>query len=393
MIEKSTTQRKQILKEKFLSIRKYSETLYKPLVIEDYSVQPEAFVSPPKWHLAHVTWFWETFVLGKYLKDYKVYHKDFSFLFNSYYNNVGERVLRLNRGLITRPTVQEIFNYRNYVTAAMENFFSQDLTNEVLDIIEIGLNHEEQHQELFVYDIKYIYGNQPVFPKYNNNSFILKKENEEQTFIQISEGIYEIGHNGEGFSFDNELGRHKVYLNAFEISNQLVTNKEFIDFIEDGGYQNFNFWHDDAWHWLNNENITAPLYWKKINDKWYYYDLDGFQEINLELPLNHVSYYEAFAFAEYKNMRLPTEAEWEVACDKFNWGQVWEWTNSAYLPYPNFSKASGALGEYNGKFMVNTMVMRGASVATPNGHSRKTYRNFFHPNMRWQFSGIRLIKK
>lgn len=392
MIVSSTTQRKQILKEKFLIVRKYSEILCKPLEIEDYSIQPEAFVSPPKWHLAHVTWFWETFVLSKYLKNYKVYHNDFSYLFNSYYNNVGERVLRLNRGLMTRPTVQEIFNYRKYVTATMENFFSQDLTNEVLDIIEIGINHEEQHQELFVYDIKYIYGNQPVYPKYENKSFMLKKEDEKQTFISFPEGIYEIGHSGEGFSFDNELGRHKVYLNAFEISNQLVTNNDFINFIEEGGYQNFNFWHDDAWHWINNNNITAPLYWKKIEDKWHYYNLDGFHEINLELPLNHVSYYEAYAYAEYKNMRLPTEEEWEVASDKFNWGQVWEWTNSAYLPYPNFNKASGALGEYNGKFMINTMVMRGASIATPRGHSRKTYRNFFHPNMRWQYSGIRLVK-
>lgn len=393
MIVKSVPLRKQILKEKFLAVREYSETLCKPLEIEDYSIQPEAFVSPPKWHLAHVTWFWETFVLSKFDSKYEVFHKDFSFLFNSYYNNVGKRVLRLNRGLMTRPTVEEVYNYRKYVSIAMENFFLQDLSQEILDIIEIGINHEEQHQELFIYDIKYIYGNQPVLPKYENNSFLLQQENWEFAFISISEGIYEVGHKGEGFSFDNELGRHKVYLEDFQISNKLVTNGEFIQFIEDGGYKNFNFWHDDAWHWLDSNNIEAPLYWEKINDKWHLYDLNGFQEVKLELPLNHISYYEAFAFAEYKNMRLPTEEEWEVASDKFNWGQVWEHTNSAYLPYPNFSKADGALGEYNGKFMVNTMVMRGASIATPIGHSRKSYRNFFHPNMRWQYSGIRLVKK
>lgn len=385
--------RKQILKEKFLKVRNYSEVLCSPLLIEDFSVQPEAFVSPPKWHLAHVTWFWETFVLSKFDSKYEVFHKDFSFLFNSYYNNVGKRVLRLNRGLMTRPSVQEVYNYRNHVSIAMENFFLQDLSQEVLDVIEIGINHEEQHQELLVYDIKYIYGNQPVLPKYENNSFFLQQESWEFAFIPISEGIYEVGHEGKGFSFDNELGLHKVYLEDFQISNKLVTNGEFIQFIEDGGYKNFNFWHDDAWHWLNNNNIGAPLYWEKIKDKWHLYDLNGFQEVKLELPLNHISYYEAFAFAEYKNMRLPTEEEWEVASDKFNWGQVWEHTNSAYLPYPNFSKADGALGEYNGKFMVNTMVMRGASIATPLGHSRKTYRNFFHPNMRWQYSGIRLVKK
>lgn len=385
--------RKQILKEKFLKVRNYSEVLCSPLLIEDFSVQPEAFVSPPKWHLAHVTWFWETFVLSKFDSKYEVFHKDFSFLFNSYYNNVGKRVLRLNRGLMTRPSVQEVYNYRNHVSIAMGNFFLQDLSQEVLDVIEIGINHEEQHQELLVYDIKYIYGNQPVLPKYENNSFFLQQENWEFAFIPISEGIYEVGHEGKGFSFDNELGRHKVYLEDFQISNKLVTNGEFIQFIEDGGYKNFNFWHDDAWHWLNNNNIGAPLYWKKINDKWHLFDLNGFQEVKLELPLNHISYYEAFAFAEYKNMRLPTEEEWEVASDKFNWGQVWEHTNSAYLPYPNFSKADGALGEYNGKFMINTMVMRGASIATPIGHSRKSYRNFFHPNMRWQYSGIRLVKK
>lgn len=385
--------RKQILKEKFLKVRNYSEVLCSPLLIEDFSVQPEAFVSPPKWHLAHVTWFWETFVLSKFDSKYEVFHKDFSFLFNSYYNNVGKRVLRLNRGIMTRPSVQEVYNYRNHVSIAMENFFLQDLSQEVLDVIEIGINHEEQHQELLVYDIKYIYGNQPVLPKYENNSFFLQQESWEFAFIPISEGIYEVGHEGKGFSFDNELGLHKVYLEDFQISNKLVTNGEFIQFIEDGGYKNFNFWHDDAWHWLNNNNIGAPLYWEKIKDKWHLYDLNGFQEVKLELPLNHISYYEAFAFAEYKNMRLPTEEEWEVASDKFNWGQVWEHTNSAYLPYPNFSKADGALGEYNGKFMVNTMVMRGASIATPLGHSRKTYRNFFHPNMRWQYSGIRLVKK
>ena len=362
-----------------------------PLLIEDYSVQPIDFVSPPKWHLAHTTWFWEEFILTKFVPDYKVYDENFSYLFNSYYNNVGKKILRPTRGLMTRPSVDEVYKYREYVTNAMEKFLSLPIERKVLDLIEIGINHEEQHQELFVYDIKYILGNQPTFPVYGK-FFQLKEEKQDPDFIKIEEGIYTIGHQSNDFSFDNELGVHKVYLNEFEIANRLVTNAEYIEFIENGGYKNFNFWHDEAWHWINNNKIEAPLYWHKVDNEWYCYDLDGFQKVNLLEPVKHISFYEAFAFAEYKKMRLPTEFEWEIASDKLDWGQIWEWTNSAYLPYPKFNKAPGALGEYNGKFMVNQMILRGASVATPENHSRKTYRNFFQPNMRWQYCGIRLVK-
>jgi len=293
---------------------------------------------------------------------------------------------------MTRPSVREIYDYRKYVTDAVVHFLATNPIEEVLKLIEVGINHEEQHQELFVYDIKYILGNQPTFPKYAGNLFIPKMESAPNEFIKINAGVYEIGHNGTEFCFDNELGRHKVYIADFEIASNLITNAEFIEFINAGGYTNFNYWHDEGWQWINNNKINAPLYWYSIEGEWHTYTFDGLQKLNLQEPVIHLSYFEAWAYAEWKKMRLPTEAEWEIAADKLNWGQVWEWTNSAYLAYPGFSKAPGALGEYNGKFMINTMVLRGGSVATPDGHSRKTYRNFFHPNMRWQYCGIRLVK-
>ena len=377
--------------DRFIKVRKNSEALCKPLIIEDYSVQPCEFVSPPKWHLAHTTWFWEEFLLTKYLKDYKVYHKDFPFLFNSYYNNAGKRILRPNRGLMTRPSVEEVYQYRKHITDAMLLLFETNPSRDILDIVEIGINHEEQHQELLIYDIKYILGNQPTFPTYVTDHKT-KIETQISNFIKIDAGVYDIGHRGGGFCFDNELKNHKVFISDFEIANKLVTNAEYIEFMEDGGYADFNYWHDEGWQWLNENNIKSPLYWHKIENQWHYYDLDGIQKVDLNQPVKHVSYYEAFAYAEYRGMRLPTEFEWEIASDKFYWGQLWEWTNSAYLAYPGFKKAPGALGEYNGKFMVNQMVLRGASIATPINHSRKTYRNFFHPNMRWQYNGIRLVK-
>jgi ergothioneine biosynthesis protein EgtB len=377
--------------ERFLKVRENSEQLCKPLITEDYSVQASEFVSPPKWHLAHATWFWEEFILTKYALDYRVYDEDFSFLFNSYYNNVGKRVLRPSRGLMTRPSVNEVYKYRKYVTEAMVAFLGTKPNEQISAIIEIGLNHEQQHQELLVYDIKYILGNQPTFPVYEN-SYGTKEEYQEGRFIKIEAGLYEIGHRENTFCFDNELGKHKVYLGDFEISNKLVTNREYLEFITAGGYQDFNHWHDEGWSWVNTNTIHAPLYWYKIDNEWWNYTLNGLEKVTLELPVMHVSFYEAFAYSEWKGCRLPTEFEWEIASDQLQWGQLWEWTNSAYLAYPGFNKSPGALGEYNGKFMINQMILRGSAVATPEGHSRKTYRNFFHPNLRWQFNGIRLAK-
>ncbi|WP_179348123.1 ergothioneine biosynthesis protein EgtB [Winogradskyella pacifica] len=380
-----------ISKERFLDVRHQTELICKSLQAEDVSIQPAEFVSPPKWHLAHTTWFFEQFVLTEYQLDYKVFNDDFAYYFNSYYNNVGKRVMRAERGLMTRPTLQEVLEYRAYVNAQLSEFISKGVSEDISNIIEIGLQHEQQHQELLIYDIKYIFGNQPSFPVLDYK-IQLQAENEPQKFLQIKEGIYEIGHNEDGFCFDNELGRHKVYLHDFEISNQLVTNSEYIAFIDAGGYEDFNYWHAEGWDFVQNNDLKAPLYWYKVDGKWMQYTLNGFVEVNGDLPVTHITFYEAFAFAQWKGMRLPTEFEWEVASPKFNYGQLWEWTNSAYLPYPNYTKVDGALGEYNGKFMVNQMVLRGGSVATSKNHCRPTYRNFFQPDMRWLYSGIRLAK-
>lgn len=378
------------IKKRFLKIRNKTESICSSLEPDDFSVQPVAFVSPPKWHLGHTTWFFEQFVLSVYKKDYKPFSDNFAYYFNSYYNNVGDRILRVDRGNMTRPTIKDVFKYRAYINEQLSSFLEQDQSDEVLEVIEIGLQHEQQHQELLNYDIKYIYGNQPAFPILETD--IEFKPEAENGFVSIPEGIYDIGHKRKEFCFDNELGLHKTYIHDFEISKALVTNGQYLEFIEAGGYSNFNLWHADGWDWVQNNNIEAPMYWHLTQNGYKQYTLKGLKDLDKNLPVNHISFYEAWAFAEWKGMRLPTEFEWEVASKQLNYGQLWEWTNSAYLPYPNYKKAEGAIGEYNGKFMINTMVMRGASLATPENHDRLTYRNFFMPENRWQFSGIRLAK-
>lgn len=380
------------LSDFFIETRKHTETICLPLETEDYVVQPIADVSPPKWHLGHTTWFFEEFILKVYQPNYTVFKEDFSFVFNSYYETVGKRVIRADRGNMSRPSVQEVYNYRNYVTSALIALLETAENPELHQVLEIGIHHEKQHQELLLTDIKYILGNNPLLPIYSNVFQEHSAEIHAKEWIAIEEGIYEIGHDSEDFCYDNELGRHKVYLSPYSISNNLVSNGEFIAFIEAGGYQKFDLWHAEGWDWVNKKHITAPLYWYNINDQWQHYTLNGLQEINSSTPLTHISYFEAFAYAQWKGCRLPTEFEWEAAQHLFSWGQRWEWTESAYLPYPNYQKADGALGEYNGKFMVNQKVLRGSSVATPKKHSRPTYRNFFQTNLRWQFTGLRLAK-
>jgi len=381
------------LSEHYHTIRKKTEMLCSPLHTEDYIPQPVDFVSPPKWHLAHSTWFFETFLLTPYMPDYRVYNEDFGFLFNSYYNNVGKRVFRANRGNITRPSVNEVYAYRQYVDMHMDLLLQLKGADAAIhELIELGLQHEQQHQELLVTDIKYILGGNPTFPVYSEEVVWESDKNKTNGFITIAEGIYEIGHNGNGFSFDNEHGRHKVFLNKFTIANALVTNAEYLEFINAGGYKNFNYWLDEGWSWVTENKIDAPLYWYTIEGEWHNFTLSGLQKVDPDAILTHISFYEALAFAEWKHMRLPTEFEWETASGQLDWGKRWEWTHSAYLPYPNFAKPDGALGEYNGKFMINKMVLRGASCATPKEHSRTTYRNFFHAAERWQFTGIRLVK-
>jgi ergothioneine biosynthesis protein EgtB len=317
----------------------------------------------------------------------------YGYLFNSYYNHVGERTERVARGNLTRPTVAEVMAYRRHVDAMMLQLLSAPLQNQALiDLVTLGLNHEQQHQELLLTDIKYILGLQPTIPKYHAESRYEMDHNREAGWVAMPEGIYEIGYGGDAFCFDNERARHKVYLQPYEISRALVTNGEYLEFVQAGGYERFELWLDEGWGWVKETKARHPLYWHPNGETWHQYTLAGLHELDPNAILCHVNYYEAQAFAMWKGMRLPTEAEWEAAQAQFHWGARWEWTQSAYLPYPGFEIAPGAVGEYNGKFMVNQMVLRGASVATSPGHARPTYRNFFHPHLQWQFSGIRLAQ-
>ncbi len=376
----------------FLETRKYTETLCAPLEVEDYVVQPIVDVSPPKWHLGHSTWFFEEFILKPYAKGYQIFDNDFAFVFNSYYETVGKRVIRSDRGNLSRPSVEKVYAYRAYVTKAIKNLFEENQSPQLYSLLEIGVHHEKQHQELLLTDIKYILGNNPLLPVYSAHLEEHATEAHPKEWISIEEGIYEIGHNTSDFCYDNELGRHKVYLHQYQISNALTSNSEYLEFMDAGGYKKFHLWHAEGWDWVNQNAISAPLYWHEIDGEWHQFTLNGLQKVDPNAPLTHISYFEAFAFAQFKGCRLPTEFEWEVAQAYFPWGSRWEWTESAYLPYPNYQKADGALGEYNGKFMVNQKVLRGGSVATPKKHTRPTYRNFFHPQLRWQFTGLRLAK-
>ncbi|MEP1445999.1 MAG: ergothioneine biosynthesis protein EgtB [Paraglaciecola sp.] len=380
--------------------RQYTERLCKPLNIEDYVPQAADFASPPKWHLAHTTWFFEEMILTKYVEDYAVFDSHFGFLFNSYYQTVGEKALRAQRGIMTRPSVEQVYQYRHHVDEHMQRFLIEDIQNDLSDdikaLITLGINHEQQHQELLLTDLKYTFSLNPIQPVYHQDFNLVAQlpitKEQEGEWLSVEEGIYDIGHNGDGFCFDNERCQHKVLLQKFEIASALITNREYIEFIEDDGYTTFSHWLDDGWAWLTNNQVRSPLYWQKIDGQWFNFTLAGLQPIDDEASVSHISYYEANAFASWKNMRLPSEFEWEVASSQFDWGQRWEWTSSAYLPYPGFAISEGAVGEYNGKFMVNQMVLRGASVATSKDHSRSTYRNFFQPHHQWQFSGIRLVK-
>ena len=413
-------------------VRSFTEQLCKPLEIEDYVPQPVVDVSPPKWNIAHTTWFFEEMVLKQFVPDYKVFDEDFGFLFNSYYNTVGERTPRDHRAL-SRPTVKQVFDYRKYVDEKMLEFLSEPgavatgflaannrrpvATAPGSDLVILGLNHEQQHQELFITDLKYTFGLNPLFPAYREGySPEETAESGSASFIEMKEGVYDIGHAGDSFCFDNELSRHKVYLQNYEIASKLVTNFDFLEFVNDGGYRDHRLWHSEGLDWVKQNGVDAPLHWHNRGNEWHQFTLGGLRKLDFDAPVCHISYYEAAAFAEWREMRLPTEFEWEAAAAQSmsgrsldparphplpaiggsglrqTHGETWQWTRSSYDPYPGFRPLGGALGEYNGKFMVGPVILRGGSCATPEGHLRPTYRNFFPPSARWQFSGIRLAE-
>ncbi|MEL7020254.1 MAG: ergothioneine biosynthesis protein EgtB [Bacteroidota bacterium] len=410
----------------YKTVRQQSVAICAPLTAEAFVVQPTEDVSPPKWHLGHVTWFFENFVLIPHLKHYEPFNLKLNWFFNSYYESQGPRIQRSNRGNMTHPTTATVLDYRQYVDAHMEQLFehfqAQVIPRDLMDVITIGLQHEQQHQELLVTDIKYILGTNPFFPDYTKagHPVVFPPKLTTMTFSTIAEGIYEIGYQGTDFHWDNEGGVHKVYLQEYEISDRLVTNGEYLEFMQSGGYEQHAYWLSEGWEWAKELDTKAPLYWYQKDGQWYHYTLQGLRPVDLQQPVCHVSYYEADAYANWKNCRLPTEQEWEIACgqthdsipvdgnfletrqfhpiapqsstDNQMLGSVWEWTGSAYLPYPNYPRWKGALGEYNGKFMINQMVLRGGSCATPRSHIRKTYRNFFQTDKRWQFTGFRLAR-
>lgn len=380
----------------FRHVRSETERRAAPLSAEDQQVQSMADASPTKWHRAHVTWFFEQFLLRENLPGYAIYDERLHYLFNSYYVAAGPRQPRIQRGLITRPTMAEVTAYRAHIDRAVETLLgqaSERALEAVLPILEIGLYHEQQHQELLLTDILHAFAQNPLSPAYDP-AWRFPEAAAQPGQVRLDRGIAWIGHEGEGFSFDNESPRHETLIAAGRIDRALVTNRQWLAFMEDGGYAKPELWLSDGWYAGPAEGWEAPGYWRRDGDGWATMTLGGLRPVALDAPVTHVSYYEADAYARWAGRFLPTESEWEVAArdgqlpDAF--GLVWQWTRSAYLPYPGYRPLPGALGEYNGKFMANQFVLRGSSAATPEGHARLPYRNFFYPHQRWQFTGLRL---
>jgi ergothioneine biosynthesis protein EgtB len=410
------------LAERYAQTRQFTERLCEPLAVEDFVVQSMPDASPTRWHLAHTTWFFETFVLARKEENYRPANADFQFLFNSYYNSVGEPFPRARRGLLTRPTVAQVFEYRHAVDQRMArllNSLRDDDSQEMARVVELGINHEQQHQELMLTDLKHAYSCNPLWPAYRQSSPDLDTTHARTSgWSSFAGGVVEIGHAGRAFAFDNERPRHKTFLQPFEIQNRLVTAGEFLNFMNDGGYRHPGLWLSLGWSIVRDQQWTAPLYWVERDGNWHEFTLGGLRGLNADEPVCHVSYFEADAFARWSGARLPTEAEWEHAATGLDlqgsfaesgryhpasvdgdgaglaqmYGEVWQWTASPYTPYPGYVLPPGALGEYNAKFMCNQYVLRGGSCATPTGHVRATYRNFFQPEARWQFTGIRLAR-
>jgi ergothioneine biosynthesis protein EgtB len=383
------------------------------LSAEDAVVQSMPDASPAKWHLAHTTWFFETFVLES-AGGYSPPDPSYRYLFNSYYNDVGRMPPRRERGLLTRPSLSEVLEYRRRVDAAVHALLERDGSNQSLtDVLVLGLHHEQQHQELILTDLKHALSCNPLAPAYHDSTAPRGEGAPARRWCAFDEGVREIGFDGSGFSFDNERPRHRVFVHAFEIAARPVTSGEYLEFIDDGGYTEARLWLSDGWTWVENNHAFAPLYWQRSDGDWSEFTLAGMRLVDRSAPVCHLSFYEAHAFARWAAARLPTEQEWETAANGAPvegnfadariyhpvatangsmFGDVWQWTASAYLPYPGYREPQGALSEYNGKFMSGQMVLRGGSCATPRSHVRSTYRNFFHPAARWQFSGLRLAR-
>ncbi|MEK8092155.1 ergothioneine biosynthesis protein EgtB [Methylocystis sp. IM3] len=413
----------QDLSARLWETRQLSIDLTAPLSAEDMAVQAMEDASPTKWHLAHTSWFFEVFVLAPYLPGYAVFDETFHYCFNSYYECLGARQARSKRGLLTRPSLNRIFAYREHVDAALATLIVEQRASGPLweSLLEVGINHEQQHQELMLTDILSLFAANPLKPAYRPAQELpLKCRREPGGWIEFPGGVCRIGHDGDGFAWDNEGPRHDALVCPFRLADRLVTNWEWLEFIADGGYKAPGLWLSDGWAIVNREDWRAPLYWEPRDDEWLETSLEGLQPLSLDAPVAHVSYYEADAFARWMGKRLPTEFEWEVAARTVSqhgnslgtgalrprpaaiepsgsprqmFGDVWEWTQSAYLPYPGYTSPKGALGEYNGKFMVNQHVLRGGSCVTPERHIRASYRNFFYPHQRWQFVGLRLASE
>jgi ergothioneine biosynthesis protein EgtB len=409
--------------ERFRSVRQRTMELCKPLTPEDMMVQSCPEASPAKWHLAHTAWFFESFVLKVFRPGYKLFNEDFPWLFNSYYRSFAEFPEKRLRASFSRPGLEEVLRYRSYVDEHMERLLEEVQDPELLSRVELGVNHEEQHQELMLTDVLHAFYTNPLRPAYLEEALAAEGGGaaEPLRYVEFAGGLLDVGFSGNGFCYDNELPRHRVWLEPYSLANRLVTNGEYAEFIADGGYTRSELWLSAGWDVLEQNRWKAPLYWNEVDSGWRIFTLRGekrLEELN-DAPVSQVSYFEADAYARWAGKRLPTESEWEVAADGKAvsgnlmdsgrlrpeqaeigeeqvgqlWGDCWEWTASAYLGYPGFEPLAGSLGEYNGKFMSGQMVLRGGSCATPQAHIRSSYRNFFQPETRWQFSGIRLAEK
>lgn len=408
-----------LLAHRLREVRDRTGLLCSPLEIEDYVIQASDSVSPPRWHLAHTTWFFETFILMPYVPGYRVFHEAYAHLFNSYYETAGTFFPRPQRGLLSRPTVAEVYRYRSHVDEALQTLLQQlpqATASDILTRVELGIEHEIQHQELLLMDVKYNFSVNPLGPAYQRSAVQIAATPLKMVWQEFNGGIVEIGHDGTGFCYDNERPRHQTLLREFRLASRLVTNQEYLAFIAEGGYQRVDLWLSDGWRTINTQGWKAPLYWLGSKHDWQQFTLSGLQPLHPHEPVSHLSYYEADAYARWAGKRLPTEAEWEHAASSVPitgnflesgslhpqpapqsgltqmYGDLWEWTRSAYTPYPGFRPLSGTLGEYNGKFMCDQLVLRGGCCVTPQDHIRASYRNFFRAADRWMYSGLRLAE-